>query len=69
MKTKTIILSYFPAVLVAIAALSVATPAPAQNTPAGKSSSLSEKDRTFMRKAAKAAMEVAMGKWPNRTPK
>ncbi len=63
MKTKTIILSYFPVVFVAIAALGFATPAPAQDTPASKTSSLSQKDNTFMRKAAKGgAMEVAMGK-------
>jgi putative membrane protein len=63
MKTKTIILSYVPVLAVAVAALGLASPATAQTSPAGKSSSLSEKDRTFMRKAAKGgAMEVAMGK-------
>jgi putative membrane protein len=50
-------------VLVAVAALGLTTPAAAQNSPAGKSSSVSEKDRKFMKKAAKGgAMEVAMGK-------
>src|SRR4030095_8161437 len=63
MKTKTITLLYFPMVLVAVAALGLTTPAAAQNSPAGKSSSVSEKDRKFMKKAAKGgAMEVAMGK-------
>jgi putative membrane protein len=37
--------------------------APAQESPTSKSSSLSEKDKTFMKKAAKdGAMEVAMGR-------
>lgn len=63
MKTKTITLLYFPMVLAAIVALGLITPAAAQNSPAGKSSSVSEKDRKFMKKAAKGgAMEVAMGK-------
>ena len=46
-----------------IAALSVAGVATAQDTPAGRSSSLSAKDKMFMKKAAKGGMkEVAMGK-------
>jgi putative membrane protein len=50
-------------VILTIAALGIANPAAAQTSPAGKSSSLSDKDKTFMKKAAKGgAMEVAMGK-------
>ena len=45
-----------------VAALSVAGVALAQDAPAAKSSSVSVKDKTFMRKAAKGGMmEVAMG--------
>jgi putative membrane protein len=50
-------------VILTIAALGIANPAAAQTSPAGKSFSLSDKDKTFMKKAAKGgAMEVAMGK-------
>src|SRR5204863_5340942 len=46
-----------------VAALSVGGVAMAQDSPAAKSSSLSAKDKTFMKKAAKGGMmEVAMGK-------
>jgi putative membrane protein len=45
-----------------IAALSLSGVAVAQDAPAAKSSSLSVKDKTFMKKAAKGGMmEVAMG--------
>ena len=45
-----------------VAALSLAGVAVAQDAPAVKSSSLSVKDKTFMKKAAKGGMmEVAMG--------
>ena len=45
-----------------VAALSLAGVATAETTPAGQSSSLSAKDKTFMKKAAKGGMfEVAMG--------
>ena len=45
-----------------VAALSVAGVVMAQDSPAAKSSSLSVKDKAFMKKAAKGGMmEVAMG--------
>lgn len=63
MKTKYSFISQFCIFLSAAAALSVAAVAIAQTTPAGKSSSLSDKDKLFMKKAAKGGMmEVAMGK-------
>jgi putative membrane protein len=63
MKTKMTVISDFCILPLIIAALSVAGVAAAQNTPAGKSSSVSEKDKMFMKKAAKGGMmEVAMGK-------
>src|SRR6201982_493986 len=63
MKTKITIVSQFCIPIQTGAALSVAGVAMAQDTPAGKSSSLSVKDKTFMKKAAKGGMmEVAMGK-------
>ena len=47
---------------VVIGAISLAGVATAETTPAGQSSSLSPKDKTFMKKAAKGGMfEVAMG--------
>ena len=59
MKTKITIVSQFCVLVLTVAALSVAV---AQDAPAGKSSSLSTKDKTFMKKAAKGGMmEVAMG--------
>jgi putative membrane protein len=62
MKINIRLTAQFSTVLMAIAALSLAGVAAAQTTPAGKTS-LSEKDKTFIRKAAKGgAMEVAMGK-------
>jgi len=63
MKTKIKVISQFCILSLAIAALSLAGVAAAQDTPAGKSSSLSANDKKFMKKAAKGGtMEVAMGK-------
>jgi putative membrane protein len=63
MKTKITPISQFCIVTLTVLALSLAGVATAQNTPAGKSSSVSEKDKTFMKKAAKGGMmEVAMGR-------
>lgn len=63
MKTKSSVISQFCIVLSGVAALSVAATAVAQTSPAENSSSLSDKDKTFMKKAAKGGMmEVAMGK-------
>jgi putative membrane protein len=63
MKTKIPILSQFCALTIIVAALSLAGVVMAQDTPASKSSSVSVKDKTFMKKAAKGGMmEVAMGK-------
>jgi putative membrane protein len=63
MKSKIKVISQFCILSVTIAALSLAGVAAAQESPAGKSSSLSAKDKTFMKKAAKGGMmEVAMGK-------
>jgi putative membrane protein len=62
MKSK-IIIPQFCILLLIIGALSVAGTAIAEDTPAGKSSSLNAKDKTFVKKAAKGGMmEVAMGK-------
>jgi putative membrane protein len=63
MKSKIITISQFCILLLTIGALCVAGKAVAEDTPAGKGSSLSAKDKTFMKKAAKGGvMEVAMGK-------
>ena len=63
MKTKIAPILQFCIVPLTVLALSLAGVATAQNTPAGKSSSVSEKDKTFMKKAAKGGMmEVAMGR-------
>src|SRR5213080_5344252 len=63
MKTKIIIVLQFCVLILTVAALSVAGVAMAQDASAAKSSSLSVKDKTFMKKAAKGGtMEVAMGK-------
>src|SRR6266581_99760 len=63
MKSKITIVSQFCILPLMIAALSIAGVAVAQDAPASKSSSLSVKDKTFMKKAAKGGtMEVAMGK-------
>ena len=61
MKIK--IVSQLCVLAVVIGAISLAGVATAKTTPAGQSSSLSAKDKTFMKKAAKGGMfEVAMGK-------
>jgi putative membrane protein len=63
MKTKIKVISQFCILPLIVAALSLAGVARAQDTPAAKSSSVSAKDHTFMKKAAKGGtMEVAMGK-------
>ena len=62
MKSKITIVSQFCVLSLMVAALSLASVAVAQDAPASKSSSLSVKDQTFMKKAAKGGMmEVAMG--------
>src|SRR5215831_5617434 len=62
MKSKITIISQFCALPLVVAALSVAGVAIAQDAPGSKSSSLSAKDKTFMKKVAKGGMmEVAMG--------
>lgn len=62
MKSKITIILQFCVLPLVIAALSLAGVARAEDTPASKSSSLSVKDKTFIKKAAKGGMmEVAMG--------
>src|SRR6478752_9232084 len=63
MKTKIRIVSQFCILALAVGALSLVGAArAADTTPTGSGSSLSEKDKTFMKKAAKGGMmEVAMG--------
>ena len=62
MKSKLALISRFSVLTLMVASLSFAGPALAQESPAGKSSSLSAKDKTFIHKAAKGGMmEVAMG--------
>jgi putative membrane protein len=63
MKTKIIVVSQFCILPLIIAAFSLAGVSRAEETPTGKSSSVSAKDKMFMKKAAKGGMmEVAMGK-------
>src|SRR5580765_6214767 len=64
MKTKIRIVSQFCILALAGGALGLAgTARAADTTPTGSGSSLSEKDKTFMKKAAKGGMmEVTMGK-------
>ena len=64
MKTKIRIVSQFCILALAVGALSLVGAArAADTTPTGGGSSLSEKDKTFMKKAAKGGMmEVTMGK-------
>jgi putative membrane protein len=63
MKSKVTIISQFCVLSLMVAVLSLAGMAIAQDAPASKSSSLSVKDKTFMKKAARGGMtEVAMGK-------
>jgi hypothetical protein len=62
MKSKMTIVSQFCILTLTVAALIVTGVAVAQDAPAAKSSSLSVKDKTFMKKTAKGGMmEVAMG--------
>jgi putative membrane protein len=62
MKSKITIISQFCILPLVIAALTVAGVASAEDASASKSSSLSAKDKTFIKKAAKGGMmEVAMG--------
>ncbi len=62
MKGKVYVISRLCIVALMVAAFSFAGLALAQESPAGKSSSLSAKDKTFIHKAAKGGMmEVAMG--------
>src|SRR5207249_7524409 len=62
MKTKIKIVSQLCIVALGIGTISLAGAARAETTPTGEGSSLSEKDKTFMKKAAKGGMmEVAMG--------
>jgi len=63
LKSTIKIISQFCVLPLAVASLSLAGVAMAQESPAAKSSSLTAKDKTFMRKAAKGGMmEVAMGR-------
>jgi putative membrane protein len=63
MKTKITVISQFCIVPLIIAAFTLAGVARAEDTPSGKSSSVTPKDKMFMKKAAKGGMmEVAMGK-------
>jgi len=63
MKTKITIIPQFCTTFLTVLALTIAGVATAQDTPAGKSSSVSAADKLFMKKAAKGGMmEVAMGK-------
>src|SRR4029077_20537772 len=64
MKTKIRIVSQLCILALAVGALSLTGAArAADTTPTGSGSSLSEKDKTFMKKAAKGGMmEVTMGK-------
>ena len=62
MKIKIGIISQLFILALVIAAMSLAGVVKAETTPTGQGSSLSEKDRTFMKKAAKGGtMEVWMG--------
>jgi len=63
MKSKVTIISRFSLLALIVASFSLAGVALAQESSAAKSSSLSAKDKTFMKKAVKGGtMEVAMGK-------
>jgi putative membrane protein len=63
MKSKLAVISRFSVLTLVVASFGSAGLALAQESPAGKSSSLSAKDKTFMHKAAKGGMmEVAMGR-------
>jgi len=61
-RTITVISKFFVLALI-VGSFCMAGAAMAEDSAAGKSSSVSEKDKTFMKKAAKGGMmEVAMGK-------
>jgi putative membrane protein len=63
MKIKIEIVSQLCVLALAIGAMTLSGMARAETTPAGEGSSLSAKDKTFMKKAAKGGMmEVALGK-------
>ena len=63
MKTKIRIVSQLCILALVVGAMSLAGAARAETTPSGEGSSLSAKDKTFMKKAAKGGMmEVTMGK-------
>ena len=63
MKNKVTVILPFCIVILTVAALSFVAVATAQESSAAKSSSLSVKDKTFMKKAARGGMmEVAMGR-------
>ncbi len=63
MKTKITVISQFCISVLTVLGLTLGGVATAQETPAGKSSSVSAKDKTFMKKAATGGMmEVAMGR-------
>jgi putative membrane protein len=63
MKSKLAVITRFTVLTLVVASFGFAGLALAQESPAGKSSSLSAKDKTFMHKAAKGGMmEVAMGR-------
>jgi len=63
MKIKIKIVSQLCILVLAIGVISLAGAARAESTSTGDSSSLSAKDKTFMKKAAKGGMmEVALGK-------
>ena len=63
MKNKVTVILRFCIVILTAAALSFVAVATAQESPAAKNSSLSVKDKTFMKKAARGGMmEVAMGR-------
>jgi len=63
MKTKIRIVSQLCILALVIGAMSLAGAARAETTPTSEGSSVSAKDKTFMKKAAKGGMmEVAMGK-------
>jgi len=63
MQMKIKIVSQLSIVALAIGAISLAGATKAETTATGEGSSLSAKDKTFMKKAAKGGMmEVAMGK-------
>lgn len=63
MKIKIRIVSQLSVLVLAIGAMSLARVATAETTPTSEGSSLSAKDKTFMKKAAKGGMmEVTLGK-------